>query len=239
MANFLSKLLGRFSAAATWRPPQADDAAGARHRWFLDSLAFYPPRVAPHVGLPGHLTDAQVDENHAWFMRTRGERLDGLVHMLGDAEVDVSALLDAQADPAAAITALRAWIDLWLPQRRHLPCGADINPPERDYLSHPHIGPRIFYAFVGDLATLYGEAIVLRRADFNWGVDRFADSTGMMHHRRTAVLRPPTGGWSSTVLDMELDTLARLYAMRGGGPGVQPMVGDIVMQVVSGALDPR
>lgn len=238
MTSFLSKLLGR-DASGSESPPPSDDVAAAMQHSFLAALEFYPPRVAPHVGLPAALTDAQVDENHAWFMRTRGERIDGLLSMLVDAEVDAAALLDAQADPSAAIASLREWLERNLPERKHLPSGTAINAPERDYLGHPHIGARIFYAFAADLATLYGEAIVRRRADFAWGVDRFADSTGMAHHRRTAVLRPPTGGWSATVLDMELDTLTRLYAMRGGGAGVRPMVGAIVTQVISGALDPR
>lgn len=208
-------------------------------RAFLADLDFYPPRVVPHVGLPASLTDAQVDENHAWFMRTRDARLAGLVSLLGDAEVDVAPLLDAAVDPDAAISSLRRWLELGLPDRKDLPCGSEINWPERDYLSQPHIGPRIFYAFSADLATLYGEAIVRRRRDFSWGVDRFGDSVGMAHHRRTGVLRPPTGGWAATVLDMEIDTLQTLYEMRGGGPGTLPMIGSIVTDVLSGGMDPR
>jgi hypothetical protein len=235
MTGLLGKLFGKGGGGSA---PQ-DDVAASMRQGFLADLAFYPPRVAPHAGLPASLTDAQVDENHAWFMRVREERLAGLVNLLGDAEVDVAPLLDAPADPAPSIESLRRWLEGSLPDRKALPCGEQTNSPERDYLSHAHIGPRIFYAFSADLATLYGEAIVRRRSDFTWGVDRFRDSVGMAHHRRTAVLRPPTGGWTATVLDMELDTLQRLYAMRGGGPGVAPTVGSIVTEVMAGGLDPR
>lgn len=235
MTGFLDKLFGRARGEAA--PPAA--AASAMQRAFLAALDYYPPRELPHPGLPGALSDPQVDENHAWFLRTRDERLAGLLGLLLDAGVDAAPLLDAAADPAPAIAALRSWLDSSLPARTQLPGGKGPNAPERDYLAHAHRGPRIFYAFVADLAALYGEAIVRRRPDFSWGVDRFRDSVGMAHHRRTAVLRPPTGGWGSTVLDLELDTLARLYAMRGGGPGVQPVIGGLVIDVLGGALDPR
>lgn len=239
MTGFFGKLFGKRDGGGGADGAPSAEVTAAMRRGFLADLAFYPPRVAPHVGLPASLSDAQVDENHAWFMRVRDERLAGLVNLLGDAEVDVAPLLDAQADPAPAIESLRRWLEGSLPDRKALPCGDQANSPERDYLTHPHIGPRIFYAFSADLSTLFGEAIVRRRSDFTWGVDRFRDSVGMAHHRRTAVLRPPSGGWTATVLDMELDTLQRLYAMRGGGPGVAPMIGSIVTDVMAGGLDPR
>lgn len=235
MKRILDRLLGRAEAPAA---PQ-DPVAAALRSSFLAMLDHYPPREWPHVGLPSALSDAQVDENHAWFLRTRQERLDGLLSLLADAGVDATALLDAQADPAPAVRDLRHWLERCLPERAQLPGGQQPHAPDRDYLGHAHLGARIFYAFVGDLATLYGEAIVRRRSEFTWGVDRFRDSVGMAHHRRTVVSRPPTGGWSATVLDLELDTLARLYAMRGGGPGVQPNLGGVVLDVISGAMDPR
>lgn len=232
MTGFFDKLLGRARVAGA-APPTPAQAA------FQTALAFYPPRELPHVGLPSALTDPQVDDNHAWFMRTRDDRIAGLLTLLADAGVDAAPLLDPAVDPAPAVAAVRTWLEASLPARAQLPAGASPNAPEADYLGHPHIGARIFYAFVADLATLYGEAIVRRRPEFAWGVDRFRDTVGMAHHRRTALLRPPTGGWSATVLDLELDTLARLYAMRGGGPGVQPAVGALVCEVAAGALDPR
>lgn len=235
MTGLLDKLFGRARGDA----PVPDAVGSAMQRAFIATLAHYPPRELPHVGLASALSDAQVDENHAWFLRTRDERVAGLVSLLAEVDVDAAPLLDANADPAPAIAAVRTWLERSLPARAQLPAGDGPNAPERDYLTQAHRGPRIFYAFVADLATLYGEAIVRRRPDFSWGVDRFRDSVGMAHHRRTAVLRPPTGGWGATVLDLELDTLARLYALRGGGPGVQPAVGNVVNEVVAGALDPR
>ena len=200
MTRFFDQLFSRLRGPASAVPVDATTAA--RRHSFLATLDHYPPRELPHVGLPSALTDAQVDDNHTWFMQTRGERLDGLLNLLADADVQAAPLLDAQADPTPAVQALRTWLAAHLPDRTQLPCGDQPNAPERDYLSQPHRGPRIFYAFAADLASLYGEAIVRRRSEFTWGVDRYRDSVGMAHHRRTAVLRPPTGGWGATVLDL-------------------------------------
>lgn len=172
--------------------------AGAQaSTWDLND---YPAFELPHPGHGRALSEAQAQDNLAYFQATLDERqrlLRGWLVAHGGP--------DPQALPGAAYAkALKAWAKAHWPQ---LPPFARL-PAHRPWPHGSRSGPFIVYSLLGDLGTSLGEAIRRANPDWHWGLNLDAAdlADGMATARRVVLLadlKHPTPEAREAVLDPE------------------------------------
>lgn len=201
------------------------------------ALRHYPPAVPAHVGPASRLTPAQAEENLEGFLRSRPERLAALTTLAGDHGVDVGPALEPSADPAPTFAALTAWLASILPARRDMPDGERVNAPIDAFMASDRRGDAILFSLVADLALLEGEAIVRRRPEWRWTLNRDPADAGAYDYRRVVLARDRAGG-GELVLDLEVEALQTVYALRAPGPAHagQPL-GRTLAGVLAGGMD--
>jgi hypothetical protein len=163
-------------------------------------LSQYPPLELPHAGSGAALSEAQAQQNLAYFHATLDERQHRLRDwLLAHDGPDVQAL-----DGAAYAKALQAWARTHWPQ---LPAFARL-PAHRPWPDCPRSGPFIVNSLLGDLGTSLGEAIRRANGHWRWGlnldIQDLADD--MATSRRVvllAALRRPAEETTEAVLDPE------------------------------------
>jgi hypothetical protein len=163
-------------------------------------LSAYPAHEPPHAGYGAALSEAQAQQNRAWFEATRAERLrvarDWLVAHQGPDLHALSGLAYAKA--------LNAWA------RQHWPQLPPANrlPAHKAWPDGPRHGPLIIYSLLGDIALTLGESIRLADPHWRWGLNLdAADLADGMHSSRRVVLladlKRPTPEAREAVLDLE------------------------------------
>lgn len=172
----------------------------ARSRTPAWDLADYPAFELPHPGCGAALSEAQAQQNLAYFQATLSERQLLLRHWLVAHDGP-----DPQALQAAAYAkALKAWARTnW----SRLPA-FDGLPAHKPWPDCARGGPFIVYSLLGDLAASLGEAIRHASPDWHWGLNLDAiDLADGMHTARRVVLladlRQPTNEAREAVLDLE------------------------------------
>ena len=184
-------------------------------------LASYPPNVQRHPGAPSSLTDAEIDDNFDQFLLVRDDRLRVVGELLAatkDVKVDVSPLLDPAQDPSGSLNAIEMWIDSYVPERSRLPVSAMVNAPVYDFYASRRDGADIIFSLAVDLGLLVGEALRLRRAHWQWGVDRHPSNGPAcdepMNHFRRIVLIDQSPSSAGMVHEMDVVMLSTMYSWR-------------------------
>ncbi|MDR7333417.1 hypothetical protein [Roseateles asaccharophilus] len=133
---------------------------GARPGW---DLSDYPPFELPHAGSGAALSDAQAQQNLAYFQATLAPRQRALRDwLLAHGGPDAQALAGVEYAKA-----LQAWARAHWPQ---LPAFARL-PAHRPWPDAPRSGDFIVNSLLGDLGTSLGEAIRRANARWRWGLD--------------------------------------------------------------------
>ena len=178
-------------------------------RWLAGSqpagwdLSGYPPFELPHPGAGAALTEAQAQQNWAYWQATLAERQRLLRDWL---------LVHGGPDPQALqgtayAKALNAWAKANWPK---LPAFARL-PKHKPWPDCTRSGPFIVYSLLGDLAASLGETIIRANGHWRWGLN--LDATDLVDDMATsrrvvllADLTHPTPEAREAVLDLE-DTL--------------------------------
>ncbi len=184
-------------------------------------LLTYPPNVPRHVGVVQSISDQQVDENFAAFMASKTERLLIFSELLKEYGFDIAPLFDERVEPAHTIDAIEIFLENYLPERKDLPPHSSlVNAPNALYEASNRSGPHIAFSIAADYAIALGEAIILHKPKWFWGVDRDPDNGpaskdgGMGHYRHIVLLTKARKDWSAAVADLEAQTLGVIYQLR-------------------------
>jgi hypothetical protein len=188
-------------------------------------LLTYPPNTLRHIGSAESLTDQQVDENFAAFMAGKAERVRIFSALLGEYGVDVAPLSDPQAAPAPIIDEIENFLANYLPERKDLPPHASlVNAPQALYEASSRSGNEIIFSVAADYAIVLGEAIIVHKPKWFWGVDldpengpHFPDG-GMEHYRHIVLLTKARKDWPALVSNLEAQTLDVIYQLRSRSP---------------------
>jgi hypothetical protein len=188
-------------------------------------LLAYPPNIPRHVGPAESLTEQQVDENLAAFMAGRAERVRIFSALLCEYGVDVAPLFDPRVAPAPVIDEIENFLANYLPERKDLPPHASlVNAPQALYATSSRSGSEIVFSLAADYAIVLGEAIIIHKPKWFWGVDRdpengphFPDG-GMEHYRHIVLLTKARKDWPARVSDLEAQTLGVIYQLRSRSP---------------------
>ncbi|PAX07911.1 hypothetical protein [Sphingomonas lenta] len=201
------------------------------------ALDHYPPNTPPHPGPVAKLTEAEAEANLRWFLGSRDDRLAALGAVLTDHGMDVAPVLDPAADPVPTYRMLTAWLREALPPRDLLPDGSKNNAPVDAFIRSERRGDEIFFSFVADLALLEGEGVVRRSPGWRWDLARAPADAGTYGFRRVALVRDGGAGRLPLAIDLELETLELLYAMRRSTPDAGQPLGRTLGGVVAGTFD--
>lgn len=180
-------------------------------RWLSDTkapvwdLGDYPPYELPHPGHGKALSEAQAQQNEAYFHATLDARQQHLRDwLLAHQGPDPRAL-----QGSAYAKALNTWAKAHWPL---LPAYASL-APHKAWPDCPRHGPFIVYSWLFDLGVSLGEAIRLADPDWHWGLNLDAiDLADGMHTARRVVLladlKHPTPETREAVLDLEAMVVA-------------------------------
>lgn len=163
-------------------------------------LSSYPPYDLPHSGAGKALSDAQVQQNQAYFQATLDERQRLLREwLLAHGGPDPQAL-----QGTAYAKALNTWAKARWPQ---LPAFNRL-PKHAPWPDCPRSGPFIVYSLLGDLGVSLGETIRRANGRWHWGpnLDAIDLSDDMATSRRVVLLADlvhPTPEAAEAVLDPE------------------------------------
>jgi hypothetical protein len=184
-------------------------------------LVSYPPNSPIHRGPPHRLTDAQVDENFATFLAKKSERIRIFGALLTAYEVDIAPLLDASAPAKPVIDAVEKWMADYLPERKNLPPFESlVNAPNALFAASSRDGSEIVFSLAADYAIALGDAIILRKPKWFWGVDREPENSpksvdgGMGHYRSIVLKTKARKNWPAAIADLEMSALGVIYHVR-------------------------
>jgi hypothetical protein len=184
-------------------------------------LLTYPPNVLRNVGRAQSLTEAQVDEKFSAFMAAKAERLRIFSALLWEFDVDIAPLFDVRAAPGPVIDTIENFLADYLPERNDLPPHASlVNAPNALYEASTRAGNEIVFSITADYAIALGEAIIVHKPKWFWGVDRDPDNSpknedgGMGHYRHIVLLTKARKDWPAAVADLEAQTLGVIYQLR-------------------------
>jgi hypothetical protein len=190
-------------------------------------LLSYPPNSPVHAGAPQTLSDQQVDENFKSFINGKVERLKIFADLLNEFDVALAPLFDIDTKPGPVIAAVEHWMEDYLPERANLPPWASmVNSPYYLYEGSSRSGSEIVFSLAADYAIAVGEAIILRKPKWFWGVDRDPDNSpdsedgGMRHYRRIVLMTAAKPDWPAAVADLDAAMLQVIYELRSRGPKI-------------------
>jgi hypothetical protein len=177
------------------------------------------------VGPAESLTEQQVDENFAAFMAGRTERVRIFSALLSEYGVDVAQLFDPQVAPAPVIDEIENYLADYLPERKDLPPHASlVNAPHALYEASSRSGNEIVFSVAADYAIVLGEALIVHKPTWFWGLDRDPENGpanedgGMAHYRHIVLLTKARKDWPARVADLETQTLDVIYQHRSRSP---------------------
>jgi hypothetical protein len=167
------------------------------------------------------LTDAQVDENFAAFLKGKDERLRIFGALVKEYGVDIAPLFDAAAPAKPVIDALEKWMADYLPERKNLPPWASIvNAPSDLYAASSRDGSEIVFSLVADYAIALGDAIILRKPKWSWGIDREPENApdnkdgGMGHYCSIVLKTKARKKWPAAIAHLDMAALGVVYKIR-------------------------
>lgn len=220
MANWLGRLTGGRRAVSG-----AGSALAAR-------LSAYAPYRPPHPGFGRELSRAAAEENFAFFVEAREQRLAAVGELLGEAGLDARAALSA-ADPAPFLGdlhhwSLAAWPALYDPAQGRV----------ESWWEEARRGRSGLYSMLHDLGVLLGEMVARRRPDYAWTLDvnlRNKAEDMASYQRPVMQLAPDPAIPSAIVFDFE--EIAVNHYRQAGSPNFNlgSPLGRGVLEALSGA----
>jgi hypothetical protein len=231
-----------------WRPgaSSGDDGLAAR-------LLDYPPFEAPHAGPPSRWTRAQADDNLAYLLNHRAQRLDALAGLLRLEGIDIGPVLQGQGaaagigtstgkstatgtgTPAGLLVALHAWAKRRWPEL-HQPALAS----SKAWIASSRRDAEIVYSLLMDLALLLGELVMQRHPGYRWALDLDEQNRrdGMYSFNRPVLQLQATGDMpSNVVLDLEHLVVGRFVNIRDAGSQLLDDWARVVEDAASGKYE--
>ena len=207
------------------------NAAEPRESRLKRLLADYPPYRIPHRGPGRRLTLAEAEENLAYLLDHKEERLAIVRALLTRFDLDAAAELAADD--------LRPVLDgLWRWSCAEWPAVYDpAFVPIDVWLNSSREGPEIIFSMLMDVAILLGELVLVRRSDYRWALDLDPQNAAdeMVSWQRPVLLRPADHFVPVIFFDFE-DTARTSYIRCTSTPyRILNDLGREVLDAISGA----
>jgi len=169
-----------------------------------DWLAGYPVYDAPHIGVGRTLSEVQANENLAYLLANKSDRLNGLSTLLEQFNIDVAAGF-ASDTPDGLINDLYQW------SGEHWKDYHDKNHLRKQWLQSDRSGQDLIYSLAMDTALALGDLLIQHRPTYDWGVDLDVDNIAMSSFRRCVVMAPMVTHDHMAVADIEQAVAGRIF----------------------------